>query len=232
VSKLFVVTYAWGSKYGPEYVNRLAAGVQRHLKQPHQFVVITDAIPERPLPGLCWLIPDQDRHLLRIPGCFARLRLFDSAYQAMYFVDPSDRVVCLDLDLIVTGPLDPLFDRPEPFVIFAGANASNPCPYNGSVFMLRAGSHPEIWRDFSLDAAAKVPFDSFPDDQAWFAAKLPDAATWRVGGSSGIFAFQKPAWPGGDRLPLSARIVAFPGKRDPSQFTRLQWVRRHWLMQA
>jgi hypothetical protein len=194
--------------------------------------VITDNLDRCPSIHATWLIPDEDRRLLTIQGCFARLRLFDPAFQARHLVEPGDRIVCLDLDLIVTGGLDPLFDRPEPFVILQGANASNPCPHNGSVWMLRAGEHPEIWSDFTLDAAAKVPFDSFPDDQAWFAAKIPDAAGWKVGASSGIYAFQKPGWPGADTLPQTARIVAFPGKRDPSQFTKIQWVREHWVMSA
>lgn len=34
---------------------------------------------------------------------------------------PPIRIVCLDLDAIVTGSLDPLLVRPEPFVIFGGA---------------------------------------------------------------------------------------------------------------
>jgi hypothetical protein len=69
-----------------------------------------------------------------VPGCFARSALFDPEWQARHGIEPGDRFVCLDLDLIVTGPLDGLFDRPEPFAILQGVNASNPCPYNGSVW--------------------------------------------------------------------------------------------------
>lgn len=32
----------WGRKYGPEYVERLAAGVRRHLQRDHRFVCFTD----------------------------------------------------------------------------------------------------------------------------------------------------------------------------------------------
>jgi uncharacterized Zn-finger protein len=210
---LTVVTFSWGSKYGPEYVNRLRAGVTRHLSAGHEFRVLIPA-PE-------------DMHLTEIPGCFARLRIFDPVWQAAQGL--TGRIVCLDLDLIVTGPLDALFDRPEPFVILSGANKSNPCPYNGSVFMLRAGAHPEVWSDFTLDAARAAPFYQFPDDQGWFAHKLPGAAEWPCGPKSGIYAFRKPQWPVCDALPKDARIVAFPGHRDPSQFTNLRWVKEHWL---
>jgi len=171
-------------------------------------------------PGLC------DEHLTRIPGCFARLRTFDPEWQSANGINPGDRIVTLDLDLIVTGALDALFDRDEPFSILQGVNASNPCPYNGSVWMLRAGYRPDVWSEFTLERAAKVPHDSFPDDQAWFAHHLPNAG--KFGPENGVYAFMKPGWPKGAALPENARLVAFPGHRDPSQFTSVEWVRRHW----
>jgi hypothetical protein len=136
--------------------------------------------------------------------------------------------VCIDLDTVITGPLDGLFDRPENFIILQGANASNPCPFNGSLMMLRAGARPDVWRDFSLKAAGSVPFFEFPDDQGWLWHKIPDAAGWKAGSESGVYAFQKPGWPKDDRLPADAKIVAFPGWRDPSKFANEPWVRQHW----
>jgi hypothetical protein len=121
-----------------------------------------------------------------------------------------------------------LFDRPESFVILQGANSANPNPFNGSVFMLRAGEHADVWSEFSVDAAGKVPFYAFPDDQAWFHARMPNAAGWKVGAASGVYAMGKPGWPNGTSLPRDARLVVFPGHRDPSQFTHLDWVREHW----
>ena len=52
-----VACMKWGTLYGPEYVNRLHAGVARHLARPFRFVCFTDdaqgldpAIDARPLP--------------------------------------------------------------------------------------------------------------------------------------------------------------------------------------
>lgn len=211
---LTICTWLWGDKYGPEYIQKLFAGVRRNLSQDYLPMVTT---PQA-----------EDRHLTEIKGCFARLRMFDPAWQAANGFKPGDRIVCMDLDLIVTGPLDELFDREEPFVILQGANAVNPCPFNGSLWMLKAGYRPDVWHEFSLELAAKVPFHEFPDDQAWLADMIPDAAGWQAGKESGVYAFQKRGWPKGEALPKDARIVAFPGWRDPSQYTRLDWVREHW----
>lgn len=211
---LVITTWQWGSKYPACYVERLAAGVGRHIEQDHRFVVL------KPHP--------EDEALTKIPGCFARLRMFDPAFQKLHGIEEGDRVVSLDLDLIVTGPLDQTFDRKEPFVILQGANVSNPCPYNGSVWMFRAGWRPDIWSDFSLLKLDLIPMWEFPDDQGWFWHKIADAAGWRAGRSSGIYAFQSRGWPGGELLPKGARIVCFPGRRDPSQYMHLSWVRKHW----
>lgn len=207
---LNVCTWVWGTAYGREYVERLFAGVHRHLSRPFTPWVFHPS--------------EADYHLTMVPGCFARLRMFDPKFQRKHGL--KGRVVCLDLDLIITGELDPLFERPEPFGILQGVN-HHKGRFNGSVWWTTVGYRPDVWTDFSLEAAAKVPHAAFPDDQAWLEHKIPDAAA--IGPAQGAFAFQKPGWVSGDKLPKEARIVAFPGKRDPSQFTHLDWVKDHWL---
>jgi hypothetical protein len=221
---LTIVTWLWGTKYGADDVRKLQAGLRRHLKQPHRFLCMTERHRKIRTGGIefRWIT---DLELTRERGCFARLRMFDPHWQREHGID--ERVVCLDLDVVLTGRLDPVFDRPEPFVILQGANAINPCPFNGSLWMLRAGCHPELWRDFSLERAAAVPFFEFPDDQGWFWHKVPDAAGWRCG-SGGVYAFQKPGWPRGTSLPRDARIVVFPGYRSPSRYCTLGWVQDNW----
>lgn len=214
MSTLHLCTWRWGAKYGSEYVERLEAGLRRHLKQPYRFGVFS---PQA-----------EDEHLTMIKGCFARLRMFDPEWQQKNGMEPGDRIVCIDLDCVITGPLDLLFNRIDNFTILTGANAVNKCPYNGSLWMLRAGYRPDVWSEFSLEAATKIPFHEFPDDQGWFAERMPGVTGWRAGPQSGVYAFHKPGWPLGNDLPHDARMVVFPGWRDPSKFTQLPWVKEHW----
>lgn len=217
---LLITTWLWGNKYGPEYVQRLKAGVQRHLTQPHRFLCITD----QEIEGV-ETTPIKDPGLTKHKGCIVRLRTFDEVWQRD--IGATGRIVCIDLDAIVTGPLDPLFDRPEPFVILQGVNLSNPCPFNGSLWMLRAGYRPDVWDDFTLAKLDKIERHEFPDDQGWLWHMIPEAAGWRS--ADGVYAFHKGGWRGGDNPPSNARLVAFPGRRDPAQFTHLKWVREHWV---
>lgn len=248
---LTIVTWLWGNKFSWSDVLKLASGIRRNLKQSHVFICFTE---ERRILGVVKQgrqevevdgvrVDDiRDWRLLSEKGCFARLRIFDPQWQAeiqrCHVSSGIDRLVCVDLDTVITGPLDPLFDRPEPFVIMQHGNASNPCPYNGALMMLRAGAYPEVWNDFSLEAASKIPFYEFPDDQGWLWHKIPNAAGWKCGVESGVFVFHKPGWPGwkstrdstpNDALPQGARLVTFSGWRNPKRFSHLDWVKEHWI---
>lgn len=217
---LLITSWLWGDKYGPEYVYRLKAGLERHLKQPHRFLVVTDY----ELDGI-ETTPIKDPGLTKHPGCIARLRLFDEVWQRD--IGATGRVVNIDLDAIVTGPLDHLFDRDEPFVILQGVNSpTHPTKFNGSLWMLRHGYRPDVWDDFTLAKLDKVPRLEIADDQAWMHAMIPDAAAYTD--ADGVWAFQKGPWRTGDNLPQGARLVAFPGRRDPAQYTHLRWVRENW----
>lgn len=209
---LVISTWRWGNKFSQDHVNKLHAGVKRNLKQPFEWRVFH---PEA-----------RDAHLTKVPGCFARLRMFDPEWQKKNFID--DRLVLIDLDTVITGPLDALFDRDEPYVIMQGANASNPCPFNGALQMLCAGAHPEVWSDFSVEASKNIPFYSFPDDQGWIWHKIPDAAGWKCGDQSGVYVYQKRGWPSGtETLPVDAKLVTFINN-DPVKLMQLDWVKEHW----
>lgn len=238
---LVICTWLWGNKYSLNDVAKLHGGVRRNLRQPFRFVVVTDQVDSPEVrsgkggPMEFRPIDIEDLYLLRVKGCFVRLRMFSPEWQSRMGV--TDRLVCMDLDSVVTGGLDPVFDRPEKFVIMQGGNASNPCPYNGAMMMLRPGAHPEVWEDFSLEKARQIPFFEFPDDQGWIAYKVPGAAAWKCGLGSSVFVFRKPGWPSYDvkmrrsivdALPTGARVVTFSGGRSPAQYEELPWVRKHW----
>ena len=223
---LNIVTWYWGHKYPRDHVLKLVAGVERNLTQPHRIIVMSEQA--RIKYGGVVSLPIMDEHLIHQPGCVVRMRIFDPTWQASVGIMYDDRIVDLDIDAVITRPLDSLFDREEDFVILQGINTTNPCPYNGSVFMLRAGAHADVWNDFSLEANRAVPWHSFPDDQGWMHHKIPNGAAWTV--ADGIYGFKKKDWPSGDSLPTNARIVAFPGWRDPSMpiFAKIPWIKQHW----
>lgn len=230
MEELTISTWLWGEKYGQSDVAKLYSGLHRHVKQKFRFILFSSK-PCNP-PGV-ERQPIVDWGLTEVDGCFARLRMYDPEFQFRHKIN--GRFVCIDLDTVITGHLDPVFDRPEPFLILQGANSENPCPYTGALQMVRTGAYPELWSDFNIhDAthskwrAKEIPFYKFPDDQGWIAHKIPDAAGWKAG-IDGVYAFQKPGWPGGIYLPRDARLVTFNGWRSPRKFQTLDWIQRNWV---
>lgn len=223
---LHVITHLWGDKYGEHYVRRLNGALKRNIKQPFRFLCLTDR--KRTLPAI-EQAEIADRILLAIPGCFARLRVFDARWQQSHGIRPGERIVSIDLDAVVTACLDPLFDKADGFAILQDINTTNPCPYNGSLWTFKAGTHGDVWSDFSVTAAnEKTRIHAFADDQGWFEYKIPGAIAFTP--TDGVYGFKKRGWPAGDDLPQGARLVAFPGWRDPSKVEHLGWVKGHWRL--
>ncbi len=109
-----ILCLRWGDYYGPEYVNRLYAGVRRNLVRPFRFVCITDRPEGIRSEVECVPLPEDPGVLGRVwPNIFAKLCVFRNG-----FANLSGPTLFLDIDLLVTGPLDKFFDyRPGEFCI-------------------------------------------------------------------------------------------------------------------
>jgi hypothetical protein len=244
--------------YTAEHVNALMEMVARCYQRPHRFFCVTDD-PEG-IDGAVETVPMWDDHFDLInpshptsrPNCYPRLKLFSPEMRDIF----GERFVSLDLDMVMTGDVTPLFDRPEPFVIY---DARGDDHYNGSIFMQTAGAHPEIWDDFcpvrspQLTTAANMK----GSDQAWIRYKLsPHAATWSY--EEGVYAYLNLVPPrrqlrrgtrqthGGRRrmhthgpvtaerdgsLPKNARIVVFAGEYKPWEARTQEispWIRSYY----
>lgn len=236
-----VVTWLWRDegyrfnklfRYGAGHVDRWARAVRRNLTLPHEIVVITDdpeGITEDVRVVPLW---GDFRHL---GGCYVRLRAF--APEMRDIIGP--RFVSMDLDCVITGSLDPLFSRPEPFVIWSNGISNN--PYCGSMFMMDAGARKEVWEDFDPDTSREAAKRYIGTDQAWIAHRLgPNEATWTkadgvlsrydtgIGGSKLMGRAIRNARP---TLPDGARVVFFHGPVDPSQphvQAACPWILEHW----
>lgn len=232
---LTIVTFLWKppagyrSKFSGEHVDILRRMVKRHYPAPHRFVVVTDdasGIKGRDVEAFqLWDdfadVPNPSG--TKNPSCYRRLRLF--AQNPGEWL--GDRFVCLDLDCIIVGDMRPLWDRPENFIIWKSTTAGN--FYNGSMFMLRAGQRPEVWRDFDPIISPRETKGArlYGSDQAWIAYKLGGGeATWSE--ADGVYSFRTQLQAG--KLPENARIVFFHGKPDPWDEgpQRLDWVRANY----
>ena len=216
------------SNFTASTVNVLRSMVDRHYRHPHNFVCITDD-PEG-IDGDIRIVPlwDDFKNLKGPNGvnCYPRLRAFSR--EAADFIGP--RFVSLDLDTVALNDLAPLWQRSDDFVIWG--DTARGTPYNGSMFLLRAGTRSQVWETFDpihspLKAKALRYIGS---DQAWIGACLGlREKKWTQ--TDGVFSFRNDLQAGRKPLPAWARMVMFHGRYDPwmpDVQRQHPWVKEHY----
>ena len=135
-----VVCIRWGTRYGPEYVNRLYAMVARNITPPFTFTCITDdmqgvrrEVGQIPLPELGCDMPTG------VTGIWGKSRLWCERLG-----DLRGPVLFLDLDVVVMGNLDGFFSHGEPDDVILARNPNTPFERLGqtSIFVFQSAS----WR--------------------------------------------------------------------------------------
>ncbi|WP_420403304.1 tetratricopeptide repeat protein [Nisaea sp.] len=205
---LTVACVKHGTKYGPDYVNRLYAMVRRHLPGNWRFVCYTDD-PQglRPEVGII------DISGIRIRGWWTKLALFDPTSPVL---DPT--ILYLDLDTVVVGDLGFLEGMKVGFHILE--HPDSPC-YNSSVMLFdRTFAAPVYQRVRKRDVERLV------GDQDWIEECLPGLDTFPYG----LIRLYRGLHPdlGPDGLAATdTRIVTFPTNPKPHRIPS-GWVPAHW----
>src|SRR5689334_21964452 len=108
----------------------MASMLRRHLHVPHEFVCVTD--DRRGIDDSVRVVPLPNR-LSATPRCIRRLRQFDGGWALRNL---GQRIATLDLDIVITDDVTPLFTRPEPVVLWKPEHVDIYC---GSLVIHDAG---------------------------------------------------------------------------------------------
>lgn len=230
-----VVCWLWndgGSRtYLPEHVNVLQRMVARHLAEPHRFVCVADetkgfspAVEVFPTPPEAVRVGRlRTPEGARFPSCYRRLWTFSKEAAAL-----GDRILLLDIDLVVVNDLAPIFKRTEDFVGWRPfRDWGNQLRFGGGIYLLTAGMRRHVWEGFKgetsiREARAKGYRGS---DQAWISYSLGSVEKY-FARDSGIYSIRDMA--GTEHAPpKDARLVQFNGPVKPWH-TKLAWARAAW----
>lgn len=217
-----VVCIRWGTRYGAEWVNRLHRAVRRNVARPTRFVAFTDpvdgleaGIEQRAIPPIA--LPPGLK-----PGPWRKLALWAGDLGGL-----TGDVLFLDLDVVVTGPLDPLFDfEPGRLCLIRNWTQARDGIGNSSVMRFEVGSAPHLVSDFEADAVAMSY--RFNNEQIYVtkASRVP-VAFWPSEWCPSFKHSLLPAWPASlyraPDLPATARIVVFTGHPRPDEALRGAW---------
>lgn len=220
-----VICIKWGTRYGPEYVNKIYGMVSRNITPPFRVICFTDdKVGIRPEVD-CYDLPELGCPLpVRAPGKWRKTSLW--GYDLF---DIKGVALFIDLDVVITGNLDVFFDYGSPDDVLLARNWIKPLERLGqtSVFRFPIGKHGYMLEQFRKDPDGigdKYQFEQryvtqcvhggvkfFPS--AWVKHfRLNCLGPWPL-------RYLRPA-----KLPKFARVVIFPGKPDPLDAMLGRWA--------
>lgn len=225
-----VVCFLWSSPgyrtvYTAEHVNTLARMMRRTCTVAHRLICVTNQADG--IDPSVEIVPDRadfagiaSPHGPRAPACYRRLRLFAPDARETF----GERIVALDLDCVIAGDLGPLWNREDDFV--GWRDPLVPKQICGSMFMLRAGSCSEVWKEFrrgplhAQALAARAHYRG--SDQAWISFCLPFCQKWSR--ADGAYSFRVDLR-AAQSIPRDARVVFFHGNTKPWSPNAPAWAR-------
>ena len=216
-----ILCMKWGTKYGPEYVNRLYAMVRRHLAGDFNFVCLTDDAHGIRPEVQCHPIPHLNLHLKpgERDGAWKKLTTFEAGLYGL-----RGTALFLDLDVVVVGPLDDFFTQPGEFFIIhdyprfwrTGLRIVG----NSSVYRFELGAHADVLQHFRANMAALMrQYRNEQDYLSHFLHAQGKLGYWPDGWCPSFKYHSIPRWPANywraPAIPPGARIVIFHGEINP-----------------
>ncbi len=162
---LHVICLKWGTKYGPDYVNRLYKMVKNNLNIPFEFHCMTENSQ-----GIDDEVLIENLADIGLQGWWYKLLIFQKGFLGL---SAEDRVLFLDLDIVITGPLDALVEHSERFCIASDINEKR---YNSSVMCFTANQYSFIWDSFWVQKSWIV--EQMHGDQDWIEYVFKDAVIY------------------------------------------------------
>lgn len=216
-----IICMKWGTRYGPEFANRLSSMVRRQTNRPTRLLCFTDdskgldeGIEVHPLP-LVSIPPPHD-----VDG-WRKLSIWRTPLAKM-----SGDVLFLDLDLVITGDLDAFFDYcPGKYCVIENWTQKGQGIGNTSVFRFPVGKYPHVHDDFFADPATIIK--AYGIEQKYISAAIADQVFWPEEWCISFKHTLVPPWPLNffrrPPLPKTARVIAFTGKPDPDEAAIGHW---------
>lgn len=222
-----VICIRWGEKYGVDYVNRLYAMVARNITPPFDFYCFTDTF-EGLDPGITAMeLPDLGCDMPKVrQGIWGKSRLWRADLGGL-----SGPVLFLDLDVVVTGNLDALFEHGSPDDVILTRNPNTPFERLGqtSLYRFPIEKLAPLREEFLADpqgTAEKYVFEQrfvtrcTPGGVKFWPKGWVATFKWHCIRLFPINFFAPP------KLPDGTKVVIFPGALNPPDAIAGRWNER------
>jgi len=167
-----IICMKWGSRYGPEFVNRLYTSVKRHTRNITKVYCFTDdtnginenvickPMPPISLPNIISLTPWRKLSIWQFP-----------------LYNLTGDVLFLDLDLVITGNLDQFFDyKPGHYCVIENWTQLGKNIGNTSCFRIPVGKYHSIFKHFE-DDPVKI-WKKYHIEQTYLSDSIKEQIFW------------------------------------------------------
>jgi hypothetical protein len=215
-----IICMKWGTKYGPEYVNRLYAMVRKQLSGSFKFVCLTDSAEGIRAEVLCRPIPSLDLPAGSPERGWTKLTTFSADLAELIGAAQGSPTLFLDIDVVIVGAMDEFFSTPGEFVIIHDYKRPWRITGNSSVYRFALGAHPDVLDYF------RGNFDQirqeFRNEQAYlsdFIHRQGKLQYWPAAWCPSFKYHSIPRWPTNywrePFVPEGARVIIFHGECNP-----------------
>ena len=168
-----VVCMKWGTRYGPEWVNRLYAMVQRNTSWSVRFVCFTDdATGIRPEVE-CQPLPEVRFDAARIGRYWPKLGLMQERLGGL-----SGMTLFLDLDLVIIDSIDDLFTLPGRFLLIREWKDPHLGYGNSSVVRYFIGMESNVLERFYATPPEEIVERYASKEQNFMTKAVDEASFW------------------------------------------------------
>ncbi len=232
-----VVCMKWGDKYDPEYVNKLFRMVGRHCSYGVRFIALTDDPEGIEDPIETFEIPNLPDALERRVSPWRKLALYSPE---LSFIEGP--VLFLDLDVVIVGNIDDLFDLEGEFLIIENWTQKGRGIGNSSVIRFDRSKYEYIY-ETALTRGESI-LREFGNEQIFISHMVKERKYWPPAWCRSFKEELRPAFPmnffSPPRLPADAKVVVFHGYPNPPEalksgplnpkkfFRPATWINDHW----
>jgi hypothetical protein len=228
-----VICLKWGTKYGPEYVNRLYAGVKRNTTVDFNFYCFTeDATGIRPEVNILPL-PFADK----LDSWWNKLAMFSPD---LPFI-PGTQLFYIDLDTLIVGNIDKflLIKTPSMMALrdFYHGVAVSAGLVGSGLMAWKHGKYSHVWTKFIGNPEKHTKAAGTYGDQWWIEQKVSNIVFWQDFFPNQVVSFKVHCRKG---IPNDARIICYHGRPSiPESMEKINtvekwtiapqpWVAQHW----
>ncbi len=228
-----IVCLKWGNKYGPEYVNRLYAGVKRNTTINFKFWCFTDdatgirpEVRTVPLP-----------YATQLDSWWNKLHLFSNDIP----IDQGAWIFYIDLDTLIVDNIDKLLASKHQCLVvlrdFYQGIVKSANQIGSGLMCWEHGKYEFIWSKFITNVEKHIKQAGTYGDQWWIEQRVKTVLLWQDLFPDQVVSFKVHCRKG---IPANAKIICYHGKPSiPESSTNTNilgkwtiapqpWVLKHW----